>query len=524
MRKAGKQEKKYKIDVLLLLLLVLMPFFVKAQADLRTDNYIQINNHWEDSIKLKKIKVQSLPLLLKYQYVQDHPYNWNDGAMIPAKGLQQLVRVGAHAQWKFIELQLAPEMVTAQNQYFDQFPLDLAQVHWKDYYRFYNFIELPQRMGENQYAKFLPGQSFIKFHYKKLSLGVSTENKWWGPSQRNSLLLSNTGAGFPHITIANQSPLETKIGNFNFEAISGTLTNGGWPPPESYKTFNGNLMYVPKPNETRIINGFTLQYQPKWTKHLTVGVAQMYMQYQKNMSYWQDYLPIKNIVSRFNSNRVEAPIILSEFNFKYTMPEAGAEIYGELGWNLHQTTFRNWIIQPDKGFASILGIKKTFATKRKYYWELLGEITQLQLLTRAEQFTKGVPPSWYLGSNVRQGYTNDGQLLGAGVGPGGSAQFVEFNWRKNKNRVGLAVERREHNSDFYEYTFEGSQDFRRFYVDFATTLKIDWKYKKFTIAPRISYIKTNNYNWMLFQPQDIYFITGKDIHQWVGQLNLQYQF
>ena len=304
----------------------------------------------------------------------------------------------------------------------------------------------------------------------------------------------------------------------------GTLTNGGWPPPESYKTFNGNLMYVPKPNETRIMNGFTLQYQPKWTKHLTVGVAQMYMQYQKNMSYWQDYLPIKNIVSRFNSNRVEAPIILSEFNFKYTMPEVGAEIYGELGWNLHQTTFRNWIIQPDKGFASILGIKKTFATKRKYYWELLGEITQLQLLTRAEQFTNGVPPSWYLGSNVRQGYTNDGQLLGAGVGPGGSAQFVEFNWRKNKNRVGLAVERRVHNSDFYEYTFEGSQDFRRFYVDFATTLKIDWKYKKFTIAPRISYIKTNNYNWMLFQPQDIYFITGKDIHQWVGQLNLQYQF
>ena len=56
MREAGKQEKKYRIDVLLLLLLVLMPFLVKAQADLRTDNYIQINNYWEDSIKRKKIK------------------------------------------------------------------------------------------------------------------------------------------------------------------------------------------------------------------------------------------------------------------------------------------------------------------------------------------------------------------------------------------------------------------------------------------------------------------------------------
>ena len=56
MREAGKQEKKYRIDALLLLLLVLIPFLVKAQADLRTDNYIQINNYWEDSIKRKKIR------------------------------------------------------------------------------------------------------------------------------------------------------------------------------------------------------------------------------------------------------------------------------------------------------------------------------------------------------------------------------------------------------------------------------------------------------------------------------------
>jgi len=523
MSKAGKQEKKYKIDVLIFLLLVGMPFLAKAQADLRTDNYVPINNYWEDSLKSNQLKIHALPFLMKWQDVKDHPYNWNDGAMIPAKGLQRLTRFGVHTQWKFIELQLAPEIVLAENLDFDQFSLNLAQVHWKDYYRFYNFIELPERMGDKQYVQNFPGQSFLKFHYKKLALGISTENKWWGPSQRNSLLLSNTGAGFPHISLASQKPLDSKIGTFNFELITGALTNGKYTPPEPYKTFNGNLMYVPKQNELRIINGFTLSYQPKWMNHLTLGVAQMYMQYQKDMLYWQDYLPIKNIVSKFNNDRVEAPIILTEFNFKYIMPEVGAEMYGEFGWNLNQTTFRNWIIQPDKGFASVLGIKKTFATEKKYYWELLGEITQLQLLTRAEQFTTGVPPSWYLGSNVRQGYTNDGQLLGAGVGPGGSAQFVEFNWRKNKNRVGLAVERRVHNNDFYEYTFVGSQDFRRFYVDFATTLKIDWQYKKLTIAPRLSYISTNNYNWMLYQPQNIYFITGRDLNQWVGQLNIQYQ-
>ena len=135
------------------------------------------------------------------------------------------------------------------------------------------------------------------------------------------------------------------------------------------------------------------------------------------------------------------------------MPEANTTIYGEVGWNLQRTSLRNWVLQPDKGYASTWGIKKIFTTPKKHYWELLAEITQLQLLTRAEQFTTSVPPSWYLGTNVRQGYTNDGQLLGAGVGPGGSSQYVEFNFRKNKNRIGISAERREHNSDFYEYTF-----------------------------------------------------------------------
>ena len=187
MSKAGKREKKYNINVIVFLLLVCIPFIANAQADLRTDNFVQINNYWEDSIKTKQLKIKALPFLMKWQEVKGYPYNWNDGAMIPAKGLQRLTRVGVHAQWKFIELQIAPEFVLAENLDFDQFSLNLAQVHWKDYYRFNNFIELPERMGEKQYVQNFPGQSFLKFHYKKLSIGVSTENKWWGPSQRNSL-------------------------------------------------------------------------------------------------------------------------------------------------------------------------------------------------------------------------------------------------------------------------------------------------------------------------------------------------
>ena len=505
-------------------------FAVKAQSDFKQDSYILTQNFWKDTSKSTNIKIIAkdsiqlrwLPLLNKLQYVQDHPYNWNDGAMVPAKGWQQLFRVGLHAQWKFIEIQVAPEMVLAQNQLFDELPLGADQVLWRDYYRFYNFIELPERMGNASYNKLSWGQSYIKLHYKNWKLGLSNENKWWGPTQRNALLLSNTAAGFPHVSIATEQPIESKIGKFNVEFIAGKLTNGGWLPPSSFMPFRGNPLYFPKEDKQRIINGFNLSYQPKWAQNLAIGVEQMYMQYEKDMLHWQDYLPVKNVISNIPNDALNKPVIMTAFYVNYTMPEAQTSIYGEVGWNLSNTSLRNWALQPDKGYASTWGIKKIFPSKHNYYWELLGELTQVQLLTIAEQFSNGVPTSWYLGSNVRQGYTNDGQLLGAGVGPGGSSQTLEFNWKKNQNRIGITTERRVHNNDYYQFAYANSGQFKQYYVDFITTLKIDWKINKYQIGPRLSYMQTNNYEWNWFVTKTTGWIPGRDIQQFMLQFNLSY--
>jgi len=510
---------------------LIIPFAVHAQTDFKQDSYILTKNSWGDtaqheSIKIYKkdsIQIRWVPLLNKLQYVQAHPYNWNDGVMVPAKGWQQLLRVGVNVQWKWVELQIAPEMVLAQNQLFDELPLDTHQDLWRDYYRFYNFIELPERMGNHPYNKLSWGQSFLKLHYKNWQIGISNENKWWGPAQRNALLLSNTSAGFPHITMGTSKPLNTRIGNFNIELITGKLSNGGWLPPSIFMPYRGNQLYVPKDNYERIISGINISYQPKWATNLTVGVEQTYMQYQKDMQNWQDYFPIKNIFSNIPTDELKKPIILTAFYFNYTMPQANTSIYGEVGWNLESTSMRNWVLQPDKGYASTWGIKKIFPKAKNYYWELLGELTQVQLLTRAEQFTNGIPPSWYLGSYVRQGYTNDGQLLGAGVGPGGSSQTIEFNWRKNNNRIGISTERRVHNDDYYQFAYTASGQFKQYYVDFITTLKIDWHFNRYLLGPRLSYMQTNNYEWEWFPTKTTGWTPGRDIQQFMLQLNLSYK-
>jgi hypothetical protein len=471
------------------------------------------------------IRVKLLPLKTTIQWVGDHPYDWNEGAMINAKGVQQYLNGGLNVKWKNVEMQLAPELVLAQNLVYTGFSEGMDQVHWRDYYRFNNFIETPERMGDAPYNKLFWGQSFIKFHYKNTALQLSTANKWWGPGFRNALVLSNNAAGFPHISLSNNQPIRSKIGTFNYEFIWGELINSNFPPPASYLKYNGEQLYAAKENRTRTFQAMHVNYIPKWFPNLTLGLEQSFVQYADQLQGITDYLPVKNIINRLPNDVMNQPITITAFYFNYEFPAVKAKIYGEFGWNLNRTTLRNWLIQPDKGMGNVLGFSKIIPSQKKHYWEFKAEMTNLQLLTVAEQFTTGAPPSWYLGSYVRQGYTNNGKVIGAGVGPGGTSQTIEFNWRKGKNRIGLSGERRLHNDDFYVYSFTPSGDFRRFYVDFATTLKLDWSMGNWDIGPRISYIQTNNYNWELFQPTDTkYFVPGHDIQQTIGKLNLTYHF
>ncbi|MFX9097187.1 capsule assembly Wzi family protein, partial [Acinetobacter baumannii] len=47
---------------------------------------------------------------------------------------------------------------------------------------------------------------------------------WWGPGSQNSLLMSNNAPGFLHLTLNTRYPIKTGIGNFEFQFISGKLT------------------------------------------------------------------------------------------------------------------------------------------------------------------------------------------------------------------------------------------------------------------------------------------------------------
>jgi len=144
----------------------------------------------------KKLTLSLLPLSFQTQFNSNHPYGWNDGPMIPAKGWQTLLSAGFFAQYGPLTIQLMPEFVDAANPAFSTFNPNQYDVIFARYYDIYNNIDLPVRFGTTSYKKAYWGQSSVRLNFKALSFGLSTENLWWGPGIQNSLLMSNTAPGF----------------------------------------------------------------------------------------------------------------------------------------------------------------------------------------------------------------------------------------------------------------------------------------------------------------------------------------
>src|SRR5206468_1504691 len=127
---------------------------------------------------------------------------------------------GVYAKYGMLSVQLQPEFVTAANDFFDPLNKNHFGVIFARYYDIYNNIDLPARFGTSSYTRAYWGQSSIRLNYKSLSFGLSTENLWWGPGIRSSLLMSNNAPGFKHLTLNTTKPIKTPIGSFEGQLIA----------------------------------------------------------------------------------------------------------------------------------------------------------------------------------------------------------------------------------------------------------------------------------------------------------------
>lgn len=141
-----------------------------------------------------------------------YPHDSNDGALWHGKGASAQLAAGVAFRWGILSAAVAPSVAWQQNAAFQIVPNgrtgNLAFMDpWCG-----DGIDLPQRFGGGPFWTASAGQSYLRLDYQGFAAGISTENMWWGPGMRSSILMSNTAAGFPHAVAGTGRPVDVGIG------------------------------------------------------------------------------------------------------------------------------------------------------------------------------------------------------------------------------------------------------------------------------------------------------------------------
>lgn len=497
---------------------MIRPMYMSADKNfsLNGDTTFTVNNFRKllyTDPKLK-LEVYALPIVWQQQINTHHPYGINDGSMVQARGYETQLSGGLFARFGPLTVQLRPEYVFAENKSFQRLSEAPNGVYWTtSMSRLYNTIDLPDRFGDDKYSKLSWGQSSVRLNAGPVSLGLSNENLWWGPGIRSSLLMSNNASGFKHLTLNTVKPIKTYIGSFEAQLVSGRLDQSGVALP-------AGLEMKAKAADWRYFNGFIFTYQPKWVPGLYFGADRTFIVNHEGMgSSFGDYFPVfksvekKSFDNEDGSNADDAAKRDQYISFftRYVLPESKAEIYFEWGRNDHSYDLRDALVEPEHTRAYVVGFRKLVPLRRADEFIQIGvEFTQLEKGTTRDTRAS---ETWYAHYQVRDGYTNQGQVLGAGIGPGSNLQSVDVNWVKGLRKIGLQFERQVNNNDlFYQFAYasaDKNQFINRHWVDLSVAGKFAWTYKKFVLNSQLTYIRSLNYQYM--------WKTGTDYWDWDKQ-------
>lgn len=466
----------------------LFPSFSGNERDNYSDNLLNLGKPVYNSVSGKSV-IMILPASWQQRYNANPSYSRNDGAMIPAKGYQSLISAGVYAKFGLLSVQLKPEYVFAANDKFNEY-----QSH-------NGSADLPVRFGNGPYSKLSWGQSSVSLNFDPVSIGLSNENLWWGPGMQNSLLMSNTAPGFKHLTLNTSRPIKTPIGSIEAQIIAGRLEGSGYTSA--------------LPDDWRYLSGLVLSYQPRWFPGLFLGLTRNFQIYSEDIdNSFGDYFPFLQAFQKKNTNEEnKRRDQLTSIFARWLLTKSKAEVYFEYGLNDHSYNTRDFLLGPEHSRAYMIGMNKLISYKgRKDEYIQVGiELTHMeQSLDRIVRDAG----EWYTHSQVLHGYTNRGEVLGAGIGPGGNLQSLNISWVNGLKQLGFQLERYEHNGDLanaYGYNQ---------WIDFSVAAIGNWAYNQFIFSAKLQTIESVNYQYL----SGPYGSTNKNAFHVNGEIGLMYRF
>lgn len=419
-------------------------FFIRPIHSLQLLEDSQTTHPWQHitakSAARSKNTYHIVPLIPSVTVTNNNlfPVGQNDGALWQSRGYNYTASIGAYFEYGPFQVTFRPKIGYSSNRDFDLPPASTFPIWPLDNISEFNQglsrIDMPHRFGEDSFSWFHPGQSTASLNYWGVSAGVSTANNWTGPALYNPLIMSNNAPGFFHGFLETDGPYQTKYGNFEARLFWGGLKESDW--------------YDENPdNNLRFISGLEFNYSLPFLPELSVGFARTFVeQYPDEGLAFNHFLRPFNAFTEdnFSEDRRDTAINLTSFFARWVIPNQGFEVWAEWGKNENTDDKRNFLLERVHTRSYILGLQKRFEIPKNRWITLNTEITQIENLEN----TGGADyPVWYEHLYIPQGYTHQGQVLGAGIGPGSNSQKIRIDFYDRLGLLGISANRIVFNND-----------------------------------------------------------------------------
>ena len=349
------------------------------------------------------------------------PYGMNDGPVWAGRGFTVTASAGVEGAIGPLDFVIAPQFFRAQNAAFPLAPTGYGgPLAFADPQR-PTTIDLPQRFGDAAYQRLDAGQSSVSLNLFRLTVGASTANEVWGPAVESPFLLGNNAAGFAHLFAGTDGPISAGPVTFGVRVIAGRLDQSDY----------SSTLYA---GRRRSLAGIVATVGIRQLPGLEVGAGRLFENvYPDSGAGLRDILrPLFENFLKVNVAEQQSPgssrstenQIASAFA-RWLLPDAGVELYGELGREDHSYDTRDLILEPDHDFSYMVGLQRVWRRSGGDLLAVRGELLNTEIshlnLVRAQ-----TPP--YVHTPITQGHTQLGQLLGAPGGFGGGTTVVAVDW------------------------------------------------------------------------------------------------
>ncbi|HVH14005.1 MAG TPA: capsule assembly Wzi family protein [Longimicrobium sp.] len=370
-------------------------------------------------------RVQSLRSRADLVYNSAFPQGTNDGAVWAGRGVTASASSGFRWRSEGLSIRFEPMVTWAQNASFRLVPNGQA-----DSLRFRNprspgNLDYPQRFGDGAFAGLYPGESTIRADVEGVAVGFSTASQQWGPGADQPLLLGTNAAGFPHVYVGTTSPWNVGIGRVHGRVMWASLAESRWSPMEEG---HGSRRYA---------SGINVEFLPWGLDGLELGVARFYHQ-----AWRYGGLVVSDLqrpLEAFFRNSLAHPDEygvnqLASAYFRWTLPQGGAEVYGEFAREDHNFDLLDLFMEPDRSSGYMLGGRKVWGTGRR-----LTSLRMEWVNTQPSHLDQGSSqaPNLYGHIDRKQGHTYRGQLLGSIAGYGGGGSIVALDSYTPRGRLSV---------------------------------------------------------------------------------------